>query len=132
MIESAEEFVRLRTSDIQAEYDRAALEEVPEAVCLDVIARYPHMRRWIAHNKTVPLSVLWVLAADPDPGVRSRVAMKRKADPELLHVLAKDPDEGVRERVAYNAKAPRWILEMLVDDPVERIAERARERLAGP
>ena len=44
MINSAEEFVRLRSSELPEEYWRAAHEEVPDAVWLDVIARFPDMR----------------------------------------------------------------------------------------
>lgn len=131
MIESAEEFVRLRTSLNQAEYSRAATEEVPEAVCPDVIGRFPEMREWIAHNKQVPVSILRILADDPDWQVRHMVAQKRKAPHDVLEKLARDTDEGVRARVAYNAKTPQWILDLLRHDPVELIADVARRRIAA-
>ena len=130
MIQSAEEFVRLRTSDDPDEYTRAAREEATEAVWLDVIARFPEMRSWVAHNKTVPHSILRILSDDPDFIVRVSVAEKRKAEPDILDKLVHDPNEGVRARVACNAKAPLWVLEKLTHDPVRRIAETARERIA--
>jgi hypothetical protein len=129
VILSADEFVRLRTSDIMDEYQRAALEEAPESIWLEVIDRHPEMRAWVAHNKTVPQSILRLLADDQDDDVRFTVAMKRKAEPAILDKLSRDPCEGVRERVAYNRKAPLWILERLTNDPVDRIAEAARSQI---
>jgi hypothetical protein len=130
MISSAEEFVELRTSEVEAEYVRAATDDIPESVCLDVIARYPTMRRWIAHNKTVPQSILRILADDPDHDVRFFVAMKRKTDPEILRKLAQDTYESIREQIALNPKTPHSVLKLLVNDQVERIAETALQRIA--
>lgn len=98
MIESAEEFVRLRTSSLPEEYLRAAEEEATTNVWIDVIQRYPGMRSWVAHNKSVPIEVLALLAVDPDPDVRSVVADRRKLTPELFRQLSADPDEAVRAR----------------------------------
>lgn len=77
VIESAEEFVRLRTSDDPAEYNRAAQEQATESTWHDVIERFPDMRFWVAQNKTVPLSVLEILRQDPDDRVRHLVTSKR-------------------------------------------------------
>ncbi len=77
MIGSAEEFVRLRTSDDPAEYNRAARDQATESTWRDVIERFPDMRFWVAHNKTVPLSVLEILRQDPDDRVRDMVTSKR-------------------------------------------------------
>lgn len=44
MIESAEEFVRLRRSPLSDDYRRAAHEEAPIQVWVDVLARFPEMR----------------------------------------------------------------------------------------
>ncbi len=129
MITSAEEFIELRNSDDSEEYKRAAYESAAEDVWLDVIRHYPDMRFWVAHNKTVPTSILAILADDPDTNVRSMVASKRKASPAILGKLARDPDTGVRHSVACNAKAPEWILEALSDDTQQFVAETARERL---
>lgn len=128
-IQSVEEFVRLRSSEDKAEYDRAAHASAPEAVWLDVVARYPDMRKWVAHNKTVPVTVLDVLASDAEPEVRWTVAMKRKAGPDILGRLATDSDASVRIRVALNAKTPREALERLANDLEEDVAAAARERL---
>ena len=55
MIGSAEEFVRLRSSSNLIDYQRAAHDDAPDAVWLDVIQRFPDYRFWVAHNKTVPV-----------------------------------------------------------------------------
>ena len=77
MIESADEFVRLRLSDDPQEYGRAASDEAAEATWLDVIERFPDMRVWLAQNKTVPLTILEVLGEDPDERVVWTVRRKR-------------------------------------------------------
>jgi hypothetical protein len=85
MIESADEFVRLRTSANPAEHRRAAHDQAAERTWRDVIARFPEMRFWVAQNKTVPPSVLEGLRNDPDERVRSMVRAKgvwRRAHPE--------------------------------------------------
>lgn len=130
MITSAEEFVALRTSDDQDRYLQAAHDTAPEAVWLDVITRFPDMREWVAHNKTVPLSILVILANDTDSRVRDMVAMKRKAGPVLLEKLARDPDGGARHSVACNRKTPVSVLHILAHDQETFIAETAKRRLS--
>lgn len=129
MIESAEEFVALRTSEIRADYTRAAHDTAPIAIWHDIITRYPEMKGWVAYNKTVPLSILRILANDPDPKVRFWVAMKRKLDLPLFEQLAQDPDESVRERIACNSKTPLYILKRLAQGDTPFVAEAAQERI---
>lgn len=76
MIESAEEFVRLRTSEEPTEYRRAAHDDASEDTWRDVVERFPDMRFWVAQNKTVPLSILETLRDDPDERVRVMVRAK--------------------------------------------------------
>lgn len=130
MIESAEEFVRLRTSSNPDDYRRAAHEEAPLQVWLEVIERFPEMRSWVAHNKAVPLEVLSVLSGDSEVDVRAAVADKRKLSVELFRRLAADPDDGVRTRVAYNRKTPVDLLRALVNDPADLVRDAARAALA--
>ncbi len=82
-IEPAEEFVRLRTSEDPHDYPRAATEDAAESVWRAVVARSAEMRLWVAQSKSVPLSILRLLAVDDDPRVRSMVAAKRKLDDAL-------------------------------------------------
>ena len=125
MIETPEAFVRLRTSQDPAEYGRAAHDEAPIEVWMAVIAGWPDMREWVAHNKTVPLEVLRVLAADPGCRVRRAVAVKRKLDRDLFERLAGDPDEGVLHALAHNAKVPADIRAVVA----ARLGELAGARL---
>jgi hypothetical protein len=131
MISSAEEFYRLRSSDSQTEYERAAHDSAPIEVWLLVIDTYPEMRQWVAHNKTVPVEVLAILARDPDAEVRFFVAMKRKLPEYLQLELARDADYTVRNRIVWNAKATKSVLEELSKDREENIRRKAMERLAS-
>jgi hypothetical protein len=70
MIESPEEFRRLRESDDPEEYRRAAHDEASVDVWLEVIRRG-------AQNKTAPVPVLDILVDDPDENVRGLVLRKR-------------------------------------------------------
>jgi hypothetical protein len=105
-IETAEEFVRLRSSEDAAEQQRAAHSAAPEAVWHDVIARFPAYRFWVAQNKTVPLSILRDLAGDTDARVRSMIARKRKLDRALFDSLALDAEASVRAALTHNPKCP--------------------------
>jgi len=87
------------------------------------------MREWVAHNKTVPLSILEALADDSDERVRMFVAMKGKLTLELFQKLSTDPSETVRTRLVYNRKVPTPILEKMVNDPSSVVAEVACSRL---
>jgi hypothetical protein len=119
MIHSAEEFVNLRSQNDE----RATHDEAPEAVWLEIIRLYPELREWVVHNRTVPLSILRILAADPDPRVRIAVAMKRKCSPDILELLARDTDETVRARVAWNRQTPAHILQSMKQDPSPLVAD---------
>jgi hypothetical protein len=128
MIGSADEFVRLRTSDEPDEYRRAAMDEAPESVWLEVVQAYPEMRRWVAHNKTVPMSVLDLLA-DQDEDVRIAVAQKGKLTADLFSQLSRDPSPNVRQRIASNAKTPTAVRERLASDADKSVATEASTRL---
>lgn len=129
-IVSAKEFVRLRESEKLEEYMHAANGWAEDEVWLEVIAHHPDMKPWVAHNKTVPISILEVLAQDPDPEVRASVANKRKLSRDLFDRLAKDPAPTVRGIIVGNAKMPTDILETMLEDPEEWIREKAEEILA--
>ena len=128
-IESADEFYRLRTSSNPAEYNRAAHDTASDDVWREIIAHFPDMRQRVAHNKTVPVSMLEILATDADWRVRHMVALKRKLPEQLQLQLARDKNKGVRRTIACNAKATPRALKMLIDDPVADIREHARSRL---
>ncbi len=129
VITSAEEFYRLRTSEIKQEYDRAAHDDAPLEVWFEVISKFPEMRFWVAHNKTVPIEVLEILSRDENPQVRSFVASKRKLPEDIQLLLAQDKDYSVRERLACNARAKDSVLRILAEDVESQIREKAKTRL---
>jgi hypothetical protein len=129
MIESAEQFVSLRTSEDIETYQKAANDEATEETWREVIEKYPDMRVWVACNKTIPLSILEILPHDESADVRYAVAMKRKSNLDILQRLSQDPDESVRLRVALNPKTPKIVLEQLVNDKWSRVVEEAKSML---
>jgi hypothetical protein len=131
VITSAEEFVRLRESEWPQDYNRAAREEAPLEVWLNIIDWYPAMRFWVAQNKTVPIRVLEILARDANPHVRRMVASKRKLTPELQILLAGDQDEAVRDRIANHPKVTREALERIAQGEPGPAARTAARKLGA-
>ena len=131
MIASPEEFVSLRESESPSDQTRASHDEASLEVWLGVIAAYPEMRQWVAHNKTVPVTVLQTLASDPDPAVRWVVAGKRKLDPAVLRMLADDEDDSVRARVARHRRTEAEVLGALSHDESWVVREAAEGVLEG-
>lgn len=131
MIQTAAKFVQLRTSNDPADQARASHDEAAEEVWLDLIRSHPEMRRWVAHNKTVPDRILTLLARDADPAVRWEVAGKRRATADLLRVLALDDDDTVRVRVARNPRTGIEELRALVADRSWVVREAAEFALAS-
>ena len=129
MIESAEEFVRLRASEKQEEYFRGAHYEAPVTVRYEVIENYPDMAFWVAHNKTVPYELLELLADHSEDRVRSMVASKNKLKEPLLIKLASDTSDSVRMTVARHKKATLAVLELLTSDAWGEIVKLALERI---
>jgi hypothetical protein len=128
-ITSAEEFVRLQSSEDREEYMAAAHGWAEITVWLDVITRFPEMKTSVVHNKTVPIFILDILSQDPDREVRSWVTYKRKLTRELFERLAKDPDSGVRQSLAGNPKMPLDLLEAMIKDRNRYVRAKAQEVL---
>ena len=116
MIESAEEFVRLRTSSIPEEYKRAGHEEAFHEIWLEVIEKYPEMRVWVARNRTISIELQTILAQDRDWLVREAIASKYPIARSLYEMLCNDVDDGVRSTSAYNKKTPLDILKKMMDE----------------
>ena len=145
MIESAEEFLRLRSSDDLEEQHRASREEADVSVWHELLKQYPDtgeqealngpipegawIRTWVAHNKKIPEAIIRILAKDSSWRVRHTIAMKRKTPPDVLKMLSTDLDESIRHRVAMNPKTPKGILESMLDDPQETIVLAVKKRL---
>jgi hypothetical protein len=112
MISSAEKFITLRTSELKSEYDRAATEGAPIAVWREIIIKHPNFRRWVSHNKTVPLEILDELCIY-DSTIRQSVARKRKLSPPMFEMLSRDVSDVVRMAIAANRKnANRYFREV--------------------
>jgi hypothetical protein len=90
-----------------------------------VIERFPDHRRWVAHNKTVPVEILEVLC-DFDVSTRWFVARKRKLSSALFERLSQDNDSDVRVAICTNKKTPLEILQRLVQDGNEDVARVAK------
>ena len=102
MIKSADEFIRLRTSEIKEEYDRSAHDNADISTWTEVIQKYPDYKEWVIHNKTVPIELLERLTLDNDPKIRSAVARKRKINDKIFLTLSQDKDENVRYALMCN------------------------------
>jgi hypothetical protein len=64
---------------------------------------------------------LRLLATDPNPKIRERVALDNHTPTEVFEALARDSDEGVRACVARNENTPCDVLRSLVTDPSETV-----------
>ncbi|MEU9885615.1 hypothetical protein [Sphaerisporangium sp. NPDC051011] len=130
MITSAQEFLSLRFSDDPAEYNRAAREPAPLEVWLELINDHPEARFWVAHNKTVPIEVLRLLATDADWRVRSMVASKNKAPSDVLERLSTDEHDAIRQTVAGHPNTPTETVLSMCDDHWDEIRATARRNLS--
>ena len=128
-IKSADEFLQLRTSDDPVEYRRAANSPATDEVWLDVIERFPEMREWVAHNKTISQEIIEKLSVDESARVRYTIAQKRKVPEHVLRRLAVDNDDGVRLAVARHPKAPHALLTEMLQDDWEEVRLVAKRRL---
>jgi len=104
MIESADEFLKLRESDVASEQYRASHDGADISVWLDIIKSHPEFKIWVIHNKTVQIEVLEMLCVDENPEVRSAIARKRKINDKIFNLLRVDSDENVRYNLICNTK----------------------------
>jgi Leucine rich repeat variant len=129
MIRTVAEFANLRNSKDPADQTRATMDAADDKVWLEVIEQHPDLRKWVAQNKTVSLSIIRQLIDDVDPVTRSWVARKRKLDRAMFVALSTDADERVRHALATNAKLPPDLLRLLSQDPIDLVATEAQQRL---
>ena len=127
MITSAEEFKRLRESEIMEEYNRAAWEEASIEVWRDVLKKYPELAFWVAHNKTIQLEILRELAKHPDSKVRDMIAMKRKITDDIVDLLKDDKEESVRCTLMDNRKITLEQKMRIRTDDSEHLQNKLRE-----
>ena len=113
MIKSANEFIRLRTSEIEEEYHRATNDTADISTWTEIIEKHPDFKQWVVHNKTVPMEILEILTLDSDPNVRGAVARKRKMNDKIFRALSKDKDENVRYALMCNTKLSKAKLKQI-------------------
>ena len=58
MINTAEEFNKLRSSKNLDEQHRAGVEEASIETWKEVIIKYPELKQWVIYNKTIPIDLL--------------------------------------------------------------------------
>lgn len=129
MINSAEEFVRLSSSDNPEEYNRAAHDEAGLSIWYDVINTYPDYKTWVIHNKTIPVEILELLAKDNNPEIRSEVARKRKINDVIFNLLANDIDVNVRHALICNTKLSKNKLSRIKVSDSEWLQKQLEEKL---
>ncbi|HQA23158.1 MAG TPA: hypothetical protein PKW13_05520 [Rhodoglobus sp.] len=64
---------------------------------------------------------LRLLATDPNPKIRERVALDNHTPTDVFEALARDSDDGVRACVARNENTPCDVLRSLVTDRSETV-----------
>jgi intein/homing endonuclease len=102
MIKTAEEFIRLRQSELKDDQERATSEPADLNVWIDVINKYPEFKTWVIHNKTIQIEILETLVNDKDANVRCDIARKRKINESIFNTLSIDSDENVRHALISN------------------------------
>jgi hypothetical protein len=113
MIQSAKEFIALRSSQDVAEQKRATNEEAPLSVWQEIIATYPENKIWVVRNKTVPVEILEILSKDNDAQIRSEVASKRKINDSIFSILSKDENKSVRYALMLNKSLTKQQLQQI-------------------
>ena len=130
MIASAEEFIRLRTSDLKEEQDRATHESADATVWVDLITNFPGYKVWVVQNKTIPIEILETLAKDEDAEVREAVARKSKINDRIFNWLAVDTDENVRYALICNTKLPKDKKRLIDTERSEWLKKALHEQLS--
>lgn len=129
MIKSADEFIRLRTSEIKGEYDRSAHDTAEMSTWIEVIEKYPDYKKWVIHNKTVPVEILERLTLDKDPKIRSAVARKRKITDKIFLLLSRDNDENVRYALMCNTNLTVDKLKQIETTDSDWLVKQLREKI---
>src|SRR5690606_13372932 len=129
MITSPEEFKKLRLSENIEEQRRSALEPAELQTWFGVIEKYPDLKEWVAHNKTIPLEILENLATDEDEKVKCVVARKRKINQKIFDLLNSDKNEAVRHALICNTKLPIERKKQIKVDDSDWLKEELNERI---
>ncbi|MEL0455526.1 hypothetical protein WJN01_04760 [Flavobacteriaceae bacterium SZ-1-7] len=129
MIKSAEEFKRLRISENLEEQRLAALESAEITVWYETITKFPELKEWVIHNKTIQIEILEFLATDKDENVRYAIARKRKINQKIFDILKNDPSENVRHALIWNTKLPIEIKKKIKTDDSDWLKKELEEKI---
>ena len=81
----------------------------------------PKIRERVASSYHAPEDLFELLAKDPDAGVRSWIARNETVSCDILRSLADDESEAVRGFLALNFYVPADVMEKLADDESETV-----------
>lgn len=129
MINSPEEFVLLRESQLEEEYARSASDDAPIEVWYLVLKNYPSYAQWVAINKTIPNEIKVLLSKNQESKVRLAIAMKNTLPNEIYLTLAFDKDESIRLAIARNKNTPIKLLQKMANDEWDEIRKVVLSRL---
>jgi hypothetical protein len=129
MIESAERFKALSSSQDEMDVNRSLFDSASLDVWMEIINCDAARHLDVAQNRTIPDEIKRMLVEKGNPTVRSMIAEKRKLPPDLFFVLSRDSDSLVRQKIAANAKTPPEILQHLLQDVDGNVARVARYRV---
>ncbi|MDI9635845.1 hypothetical protein QM565_08615 [Geitlerinema splendidum] len=82
------------------------LETVPDYLQHGLLKASVDLREVLVENSNVSVSILVLLAEDPEKEVRREIAKKTNTPVHLLELLAQDTDVWVREAIAENPNNP--------------------------
>lgn len=127
----------------QVQRERARLSSSPRELAELAADEDSGVRFYVAANRHTPLGVLQLLASDPEPQVRSGVAMSLAHDPyywgeeqELIESiafhLARDPQVLVRMKLAENRDLPPAAFDTLAYDPDHLVRLRVAQNVRTP
>ncbi|WP_406684362.1 hypothetical protein N1F78_01125 [Seonamhaeicola sp. MEBiC1930] len=129
MISSAEEFKRLRTSENLEEQERSASESADIGVWHEVIQKFPELKEWVVHNKTIQIEILEYLASDKDEKVRYAIARKRKINNRIFDMLKSDIDKSVRHALICNTKLTSDLKRNIKTDDSDWLKKALKEKI---
>lgn len=129
-IRTPEHFIKLRESDRPEDHRHATWGVADDSVWFELIQHHPHMRRWVAQNKTLSSRVQLRLAEDPDVRVRYAVATSPALAAEVLEILLHDRDASIRRVIVTQENLSLQQLERLSTDPDPDVAGDAAEQLS--
>ncbi|WP_412030603.1 hypothetical protein [Deinococcus yunweiensis] len=118
-----------RHPDPELRADVAEHASTPEDALYDLDQDHPAVRRALARNPSLPVSLQRQYVHAKDEALRANVAQNPSLDVALLAHLAEDPSLEVRFTLTRNPSTPEDVLRTLLDDENEAVGDMARKTL---